>query len=72
MSKDTTQLTMFSHEDLPLFSGTALDAKVKAFIPKAAHRQGSLAECSICLDTGRVDGKPCWCKANASSEEAQR
>ena len=72
MSKDTTQLTMFTHEDLPLFSETAPTTELKVFTPKAAHRQGSLAKCPICLDTGTVDGKPCWCKANASSEEAQR
>lgn len=64
MSKATTQLTMFAHEDLPLFSGTAPTAKVDVFTPKAAHQQTSLAECPICLDTGTVDSKPCWCKAD--------
>ena len=67
MSKDRTQLTMFTHEDLPLFSGTAPEAKVKAFTPKAAHRQTALADCAICLDTGKADGKPCWCPAGDSA-----
>lgn len=60
-----TQLTMFSHEDLPLFSETVPTAEIEVFIPKTAHRQGSLAKCPICLDTGTVDGKPCWCKTDA-------
>jgi len=63
MTKDMAQVTMFPHEDLPLFSETAPTAELEVFIPKAAHRQTSLAECSTCLDTGTVDGKPCWCKA---------
>lgn len=69
MSKDTTQLTMFTHEDLPLFSGTAPTTKASVFTPKAAHRQSSMADCALCLDTGVVDSKPCWCKAQAESEE---
>lgn len=69
MSKDTTQLTMFTHQDLPLFSGTAQAAKAEVFTPKAAHRQASLATCPICLDIGTVDGKPCWCQADARPED---
>lgn len=69
MSKDTTQLTMFTHEDLPLFSGTAPPTKARAFTSKPAHRQGSLAKCPACLDTGTLDGKACWCQAKAGPEE---
>lgn len=71
-SKDTAQLAMFTHEDLPLFSGTPLAAKAEVFRPNAAHRQASLATCPICLDTGTVDGKPCWCKADLACCEEKR
>ena len=71
-SKDRAQLTMFGHEDLPLFSGTAQAAQPDKFTPKAAHRQTSLATCPICLDTGMVDGKPCWCAAGENSRKPQQ
>jgi len=59
------QQRMFETQDLPLFSGTAPKGKVKKFDPKPVARQECLAERRICLDTGTVDGRPCWCQAKS-------
>ena len=65
----THQLSMFTNgEDLPLISGTAPRGSIKPFAPKTEHRQESLAACRTCLDTGTVEGRPCWCKAGQAPE----
>jgi len=50
-------------EDLPLFSGATLTAQVPSFNPPPATTQTTWAQCRICLDTGSVDGKRCWCQS---------
>lgn len=67
------QLPMFLEgEDLPLFSGTAQRAPDERFEQHDAWRQSSMAECAVCLDTGRVDGKYCTCSAGRRERERDR
>ena len=53
----------FKTDDLPLFSQTAQTGYVDTYIAHEVQSQSSFAECSVCLDTGKVDDKPCWCRA---------
>lgn len=75
-----TQLSMFpSGEDTPLFSGTCQRIEVAEYGPKPQPRQQSMAQCNVCLDTGRVvvdtsqaaKGRPCWCEAGSKVQEAE-
>ena len=45
---------MFTHEDLPLFSGTPQAGKDPAFTPKDEPQQQTLYACPICHDTGQM------------------
>lgn len=68
-----TQLDMFSDgQDTPLFSGTPQRASVKPFEQHATARQSSMAECPVCLDTGRVSGKYCTCSAGQRARDDDR
>jgi hypothetical protein len=58
------QLSMFTTEDLPLFSGTSKRAAASPFVAKPQARQESLADCRFCADTGVLgDYAFCWCEA---------
>ena len=68
--KNNIQLSMFSHEDLPLWSGAAPRVKDESFDPQPEAQQSTWAKCRFCADTGVLgDHAYCWCKAG---EEAQR
>jgi hypothetical protein len=65
------QARMFQTEDLPLFSGTT----PRGTIPTSTHAEPAqpiLGGCRLCLDTGLVDGKPCWCEAGAAYTLSRR
>jgi len=49
--------------DLPLFSGTPQRAQAEAFQPTEEPQQATFAKCRVCMDSGWVDGKFCWCEA---------
>lgn len=67
------QLPMFTDgDDLPLFSGTAQRTTAEVFTPREVARQQSMAACSICLDTGRVEGHYCTCAAGTRAREDDR
>lgn len=67
----TQQKSMFTHEDLPLFSGTAPRARVDRFDPQAIARQLHLGQCPICEDTGLVDNRFCTCAAGDRARREQ-
>ena len=46
------QELMFETEDLPLFSGTPMEARASVYDPKPAMRQARLGACPLCFDTG--------------------
>ena len=66
---------MFSHEDLPLFSGTAPTGRTETFEPcETPHKLALGVDCRLCLDTGELQirrgvFRRCWCKAG--QEHAQ-
>lgn len=68
------QTTMFqTGEDLPLFSGTVPSVTIKRTPAIRTHSsQASFARCRLCLDTGRVGHKYCWCQAGQSARTAGR
>lgn len=69
----TRQAHMFPQgQDLPLFSQSPQRAKAQAYQPRAYHAQGSLAQCRICFDTGKVEGKYCTCAAGTRARIADR
>ena len=55
--------------DLPLFSGTAQHAQVEVFQPDEEPQQTTFATCRVCMDTGEVDGRFCWCEAGQRLQE---
>lgn len=61
-----TQMSMFTTEDLPLFSGTAPAITAPVFAPEVVSQQAALAKCKTCYDTGIIYGGHlgfCWCEA---------
>ena len=70
------QQSMFGHEDLPLFSGTAPRATVERFAPQPTAPQMHLGQCPICEDTGLVrDGDCdhfCTCPAGVALHDQRR
>lgn len=67
------QLSMFTTEDLPLFSGTAQRAEISPFEMKEVPVQEALpADCRFCQDTGVLGEYGfCWCQAG-QDRKAQR
>jgi hypothetical protein len=65
------QARMFETEDLPLFSGTVSRGTLPPASP-AEPRQPILGKCRLCLDTGLVEGKPCWCEAGTAYTLSKR
>lgn len=64
--KNTNQSTMYlDGSDLPLFSGCAQTATIDTFVASEVGGQDSLfaPACGTCLDTGKVDNRPCICQA---------
>jgi hypothetical protein len=62
------QIALWSHEDLPLWTGTAPSVQAGEYTPTdqgagAEHsgEQTTWAECPVCLDTGRVSAGWCEC-----------
>jgi len=53
------QATMFTTEDLPLFSGTPMRITEKPFVQETVVFQPSLSKCRICHDTGMVGNLFC-------------
>lgn len=72
------QDTMFTTQDLPIFSGTAYSTSRKSNAPANQTGQTSFAKCKLCLDTGSVTIKfrtrTCWCQAGQElkKEKAQQ
>lgn len=66
------QATMFSTEDLPLFSGTAQTVTIKSRKPAPSARQTTFAACRVCLDTGKVGKKFCSCQAGQKALTSAR
>ena len=66
------QSAMFQVEDLPLFSGTAQTFR-KSSKPRAASMAGqaTFADCRICMDTGKVGGRFCWCAAGSEAKRSK-
>jgi len=53
------QQSMFTTQDLPLFSGTPMKAAVRPFIQKETYHQPSLSKCRFCHDTGKIGSLFC-------------
>lgn len=70
----TKQMSMFSTEDLPLFSGTAPRGEVSPFEIKDHPRQEPLpANCTACADTGVLGEYAfCWCEAGQQRKALRR
>jgi len=60
---------MFKTDDLPLFSQTAQTGYVDRYIGHEVQSQASFAKCAVCLDTGKVGDKACWCEAGDKVRE---
>ena len=65
------QATMFSSEDLPLFSGTVPTVTVKSSKPAPKATQATFAACRVCLDTGKVGDKFCTCQAGQDARQKE-
>ena len=66
---------MFDNMDMPLFSGTPMQARESQFDPKPVNTQLVIATCHVCLDTGKVvvNGyeRFCTCERGEASTKAR-
>jgi len=64
---------MFTHEDLPLWSGSPTGNVPEATPDKPVAQQETWATCRFCLDTGLLgDHAFCWCEAGDKARERRR
>lgn len=66
---------MFETEDLPLFSGTPVQARENVYIPQPVARQARLGNCLHCFDTGELKATKdgfCLCALGQEKREESR